>query len=275
MADKDGLKHAQRADLIISRYGRHFAGHNRATRDLRMLREMLQDLKAAHTDILKAARRGSSAELDRRLGVVKHNLEIFQAEIGEIEQAFAMGSPREQSSAAADRANNQFALYRLHFAGRPRNTRRPALLIRMIGTLEDVLDHMNRLKEPLPDDETLRENIRIVSNSLETYRSEREQIREARRDLSTTQLADFLGGEANQIFEEYGRNYASQDRTTRDPKRLGELADLLGEIEKQMTEIHEKTLSPTNEHNLAIVRDNLTLYEKEYEAILEARKNVN
>ena len=47
----------------------------------------------------------------------------------------------------ATRANGQFSLYREHFAGKKRSTRRLGLLRRMIGELSDIHQSMLHLRD--------------------------------------------------------------------------------------------------------------------------------
>ena len=59
--------------------------------------------------------------------VINNNLRMYTNETGEISRAQEMGTADEQASALANVANSQFELYRVHFAGKSRLSRRPAL----------------------------------------------------------------------------------------------------------------------------------------------------
>jgi hypothetical protein len=268
--DFDALR--TQANLVFGRYHRHFAGKPRNTRDLGLLREMIDDLERigeAMAEIAPSIPPGHGTREDMEL--VAQNRKMYETERGEIVEARGMGTPEEQASTLAECANGQFRLYDVHFAGRPRQTRRPDLLQRMIDTLGEVQDRMKALATQHPSLTQNTENIHIVEQSLTTYRHELEEIRKARQATRLTDLQGMLGGTANEIFNEYGQHFAGQDRRTRDLALLSDLCDRLGEVYRQMWDLGRAEPTEMNDRNLAIVTEQLVMFEREYVAIEEAK----
>jgi hypothetical protein len=266
---------ATRANFVFDMYFRHYAGSSRATRDLGRLEEMISDLEVleAEMEALQAEEDLEAIERDRE--VVQRNLTMYRGELDEIARARRSGTPSEQSSALANVANEQFAIYRAQFAGKSRLTRRPDLLRRMIENLERVGDHMRELERGGLDSDQNRNNIKIVHDTLETYRQELEAIKEARANAERRSLAGSLGGAANEVMEEYRQHFAGEDRRTRDLEKLTRICDELYNIEKQMAEIAEAESIEMNDSNLDIVRENLQMYGMEYRRIHEAQQSSN
>ena len=111
-----------------------------------------------------------------------------------------MGTPEEQASALAECANGQFRLYDTHFAGKSRVTRRPALLQRMIDTLTQVHDRMRTLRDQGLRVDFNDQNMRVVEESLQTYKSELVAIRADRERTKFADLQGMLGGAANEAM---------------------------------------------------------------------------
>ena len=86
-------------------------------------------------------------EIEPNLQIVEDNLRMYRNEAHAVESAQAEGTPQEQADLLATLANNQFSLYRDHFAGKSRHTRREGLLERMIEQLKRARSSMQRLKK--------------------------------------------------------------------------------------------------------------------------------
>jgi hypothetical protein len=268
--DFDALR--TQANLVFARYHRHFAGKARNTRDLGLLAEMIDDLERigeSMAELAPAVPAGHGTRED--MDLVAQNRQMYVTERGEIVEARGMGTTEEQAGTLAECANGQFRLYDVHFAGRARQTRRPDLLQRMIDTLTQVQDRMKTLRAQQPGLTQNGDNINIVEESLSTYRLELEEIRKARQATKFADLQGMLGGAANEIFNEYGQHFAGQDRRTRSLDLLSDLADRLGEIYRQMWDLGRAEPTEMNDRNLAIVTEQLVMFEREYVAIEEAR----
>jgi hypothetical protein len=271
--EREAAELGNRANRVFQVYRRHFAGHNRATRDLGVLAEMIEDLTGIQAQMTALSRRYESDGLRRDIDVVKSNLEMYLTERGEITEARNSGSTSDQADRLAALANDQFAIYQKHFAGRSRRTRRPQLLQRIVNNLVALRDRMRTLSQSGLRDATHDENARVVSNQIDFYSGELAQILKTRQDTSVEDLAGALGNDANTIMQEYRDNFAGQNRATRDVALLTLLCDRLHEIERQMDDIAQRHPQVDfNPRNLQIVRDNMTLYNRELDAIKDAQK---
>src|SRR5690606_2121008 len=131
-------------------------------------------------------------------------------------------------------ANDQFDIYRVHFAGLSRLSRRPELLERVVETLEHILSEMQRLTAAGFSVDFNARNQEIVRDRLATYQQELEEVRAVRMDASLPEVMDALAIGVNALLSEYGERYAGKPRTEVEPQRLSELCDLMGELEQQM-----------------------------------------
>jgi len=266
-----GAALADRANRVFERYARHFAGADRSTRDWRLLEELVRELEDVRGHMKVVAGRGVETT-GRDLETVEDQITLYTEEIDNIRQAQRSGTPEERANRLAALANLQFQLYRNHFAGKPRTTRRPGLLERMRDNLADYRDQMKALRSSGLQMKANGDNIEIVEQNLEMYENELTQIVAARDEVSVSDLAGMLGGAANGVFEEYREFFAGKDRRTRDLDRLSALCDELAEIAGQMQEISDNLELDSNEKNLGIVSERRATYEREYRMILEAQQ---
>ena len=270
--DFDALR--TEANMVFARYDRHFAAQNRATRDLGLLGEMIDDLDRVGEAMRELApalasipNNGAQQDID----LVADNLKMYQTERGEIIEARGVGTVDEQAAALADVANGQFKIYDDNFAGKDRVTRRPALLQRMITSLEQVLDRMKALQQQGGVSDFNRENMGIVESALGTYRAELNEVRKAREGTKFSDLQGALGGAANELVDEYRANFAGKDRKTRDLDLMTSICDRLGEVGRQMADLGRAEPTELNTNNLRIVTDTRVMYELEWRRIAEAR----
>lgn len=265
---------ATRANIQFSVYERHYAGQNRATRDLALLEDTIQNLEDIREDLEDAKGDGAGEQAERDIEVVDQNLGIYRGEVGEISTARLAGTTAEQASAMALLANSRFELYRIHFAGRARLGRRPALLQRMIDTLEYAEGRMRELHAAGVEGESSssnERNIEIVGQRLDSYRAELTAITTARQGATIEDLVGQLGREANEVNEDYAKGFAGKNRTEVDLGLISSLCDRLMEIERQMFDLDLATSNPTNRRNLSIVQDSLLVYIDEFRKIREAQ----
>ncbi len=258
------------ANLTFGRYHRHFAGKDRRTRDLGVLTEIIVELERIQ-QTMKGLIREQNEDLQQNLDVVEKNIEMYRKEYRAIESAQEAGTRQEQADALATLANNQFKLYREHFAGKARHTRRPGLLDRMINQLKRIHKAMAALKRGGLASQPNDRNMGIVSENLKVYKTELAEIEKARESVTTDQLAGSLGGSANEIMAQYRENFAGESRQTRDLELLSLLADSIAEIAFQMRSLQRTDPGEVNAKNLAIVMDAWTMYEAEYRRIEEAK----
>jgi len=260
------------ANIEFHRYRRHFAGQNRATRDIELLNEMIAELQSIRSQMDSLTQGGTIEGLDRDIETVDANLDRYRDERERIHTARAEGTPDERASVLAVAANDQFAIYRELFAGHNRTTRRPALLNRVIRSLEEIRRRMVELRdeEGLESGENA-DNIDIVEDNLSMYREELEAIEAAGDQVGPEELAAQLGGAANEVFETYRDEYAGEDRAGRDLEKLTRMCDELYHLARQMEALDDEEGLEANAENLSVVLENLSLYQREYDAIEDAR----
>lgn len=258
------------ANLTFGRYHRHFAGQDRRTRDLGLMAEIIEELEGVERR-MKAVAKEDGEGLEENLDVVASNLAMYRREQEAIVSARREGTLQEQADLMAELANAQFQLYRDHFAGKARHTRRAGLLERMVEQLKQIRRRMRELKQSGLDSSANDRNMSIISENLTVYKKEIKAIKKAKADLTVEQIAGSLGGAANDIMAEYRAHFAGQNRETRSLELLSLLCDQMGEIAMQMRAIDEKSPTEMNAKNLDIVLDAWTLYDSEYRRVEEAK----
>ena len=266
---------ATSANFVFARYMRHFAGQDRSTRDAALLGELVDDLRQIDkrmTALLENANKGN-ADFEKDRKVVRENLVQYQKEIDLIEGIQSAGTPEEQASILATLANNQFTVYQANFAGEPRISRRPALLMRVLGTLKKIRERMLALRAGGLTIEFNSKNIAIVEDRLGVYETEIAEVRKIRQATPMTDIMGELGGAANKLFDEYRTNFADKPRGQADAKRLFSICDKLGELRRQMVEMSWAEDSEMNHKNLDIVTEQLVMFEAEFEAVIRAQVN--
>jgi hypothetical protein len=264
---------ATSANFVFARYRRHYAGKSRATRDIGLLEEMIDDLETIEggmADVIKSSK--NKAELSRDLDLVRRTLETYRSEQKEIQKARKVGTDEERASALAEVANGQFRIYQMHFAGKSRSTRRPALLQRVIDQLETILGEMRALKKGGLATGHNDGNIEIVERQIETYKTELGEVRAARKGIAFGDLLGMLGSAANNVFDDFRKDFAGQDRKTRDLDKLSAMCDELGDVRRQMIDVGRAEQSASNDSNIDIVSSQLANFEQEHEQIALAQK---
>jgi len=263
---------ASTANFVFARYFRHYAGKDRATRDLGLLAEMVEDLKLLRQRMTAIASRANASGFKRDVDLVSQSLETYQSELKEIDKAQDAGSPDDQAGVLASVANSQFRVYRVHFANQARVTRRPALLQRVLDNLRRVKTKMEAVQQKGVTVEHNAKNIEIVEQNIKTYEAELGEIRKARQGTQMADIMGMLGDAANQQFEQYRTNFAGKDRATVDLELLGDICDRLGEIARQMTDLGRAEHNDMNERNLGIVIDQLTSFEREFTEVARVKQ---
>jgi hypothetical protein len=265
---------ATNANYIFARYARHFAGKDRATRDLALLGELVDDLKQVEKRMSALLEENRSEDFERDRKVVRDSIAHYQSEIGQINDAQQSGTPEQRASTLATLANAQFALYQTHFAGEPRISRRPALLMRIVSSLKKIHERMLSAKESNAELPFNDKNIGIVEERLKVYETELIEVRKVRQATAITDIMGELGNAANKLFDEYRTAFANKPRTQVDLEKLANICDKLGEVRRQMADMSRAEESAMNADNLEVVTNQLQMFEGEYEAVLQAKRAV-
>lgn len=261
------------ANFVFDRYVRHFAGQSRDTRDLGLLKELVEELKGIKKRMLAVGGKKVPEALERDVDIVSQNIDRYQAEEREIPKAQASGTAEEQADRLAMLANHQFAIYQRFFAGQSRVTRRPGLLVRLIDNLKRYRAAMLELKNKGLNSEANAGNIGIVEGRIQAYEKELAEIRKVRSQIKLSDIMGSLGGAANELFEEYRKDFAGKDRTTVSLEQLHDLIDKLDEIRRQMEELGRVEKNETNVKNQVVVRDYQASWLREFQAVKAAQAN--
>jgi hypothetical protein len=158
--------------------------------------------------------------------------------------------------------------YQANYAGHPRISRDADALEKMVKQLDLLLAHLKRLpaNQQMQMSRTLRENRNL-------YAKEVKAIRQAQANGPETMYAHHLASWANFASARYRRNFAGQNRATRDALLLGEMIDdlerLVPLIADQRTRVDSDELKTAHES----AQQNLNLYRSERDAVLAAQRD--
>lgn len=255
------------ANFVFDRYNRHFAGLSRDTRDVGLLKELVEELRQIKKRMVATAGKKLPAPMARDLDLITQNIERYQAEEREIPRAQATGTPEEQANRYAFLANQQFALYQTFFAGQARVTRRPQLLVRLVDNLKRYRAAMFDLKNRGYDSAQNKNNIDIVDGRIDAYEKELVEIRKTRSSVKLAEIMGVLGGAANELFEEYRNDFAEKNRASVSLEQLSSLIDKLDELRRQMEELGRVEKNDMNAKNVAIVRDYQASWIREHQQV--------
>ncbi|MSQ82630.1 MAG: hypothetical protein EXR77_06885 [Myxococcales bacterium] len=265
---RDAMVLGARANGVFHRYARHFAGQSRSSRDGSVLADMVAELQKIIKSMRELhARQPNATSISDDIDVVDGRIQQFNDERKEIAKAQTECTQQEAASAMAGAANTVFAQYRTHFAEQARVSRRPELLARLIDGAGQIADRMKAFQIQGLCDEHNDRNIGIVQDRLAVYHTELAAIRAERQKAPLAQLVAELGAAANREFAIYTKQFSGQSRETRDLSQLSAILDRLDELERQMTRIDGANAPADNAGNLRIVRDTITLYCNEWDAI--------
>jgi hypothetical protein len=253
------------------RYQRFFAGQGRLSRDLALLSEMTEDLARTERDLSDlSASAGDAADAQR--SAVRDLLVRYGREREAISEAQGSADSKALSSAWANLANSCFSVYRSRFSGRSRLSRRPALLERVIESLEVAEGGLAKLLESDDPGEGAEANLKIVRVNLEQYTAELLAVRQAKSAAGIGDLIEALANAANTLFTEYQEKFAGEGRKTRDRDVLTQVIEGLYDAARQMEELQRLGELQANTQNLRIVLDRLRIYLREDRLIMEAQQ---
>lgn len=259
------------ANFVFDRYQRHYAGQSRDTRDLALIKEMVEELRGIKKRMLAIGGKKLPESLARDVEIVEANIGRYQTEEREIPKAQASGTLEEQADRYAALANAQFAVYQAFFAGHARVTRRPQMLVRVMENLKRYRSAMFDLKNRGLSSESNNGNIGVIDGRLKAYEAELGEIRKIRREVKLADIMGSLGGAANDLFQQYRDGYAGKDRTSVDLVALHHLIDKLDELRRQMEELGRVEKNDMNVQNQKVVREYQVVWIQEFQQILAAQ----
>ncbi|MCO4747389.1 MAG: hypothetical protein KC912_21495 [Proteobacteria bacterium] len=249
-------------DLLQARYRHRFAGESRATRDLGLMREIVDH----YGELIAELGADTDEALHKRLRDAKGT---FSREATEIDWARKAGSDVDRAQRYALLANEQLALYRRHFAGQPRLSRSVPMLRRVIQSLTEI----RALMLQLPAGGSNAGNIKLLGDKLQSYETEIALVLEVKRDQGALAVADALGGAANKLFAEYNKDFAGQSRSTRSLEQLFQIVDALIHIARELeAAVAQPESTETHSKNLRVVMDHIRTYTREVDQIVKVQR---
>lgn len=244
-------------------YRRRFAGQSRTTRDPGLLREIV----GHYAELIAEVEAAGAAESERKR--LSDTRATYTREITEIEFARKSGTDTERAQRYGQLANDQFALYRRHFAGQSRHTRSVPLLRRLVASLTEI----RALMLQLPIEGGHAGNVKVVTERLQTYEQEIGHVLEAKRGQGVLAVSGALGGAANKLFQEYREHFAGQSRRTRSLELLFQITDGLVHIARELEAVvAQPDSTETQAKNLRIIMDQIRTYVREADEIAEAQR---
>jgi len=260
--------------LALRRYGRNFAGRSRATRDLGLLDQLIDEQRQWKRRFGDLALRHEDGWQDGVSGLLDSNLDLFTKEREAIVEARRSRVGNDRMSDLARRANEQFSAYRLHFAEKSRRSRHIPLLQRILANLEAIHAEMTALKQGGFTSEVNDANLAKVADRIAHHKGELTKVQQAKAAMNAGEQSAALADAANDLFKQYRDQFAGRNRREVDPDLLSNICEQLQVIARQMDALHREAGLEANEKNRDIVLDNAKRYEREFERILEAKRSV-
>lgn len=266
---------AEWSEVSFLRYGREFGGQARTTRDLGLLSEFHADQERWLAAATPLAARLNESRFSGQLQQMAANCKLYSAEGGEIANARKRAAPADRVGALAALANRQFALYRLHFEGKARVSRRPALLKRIAEALESIRMEMEAVRSAGITSPAHSANIAKVTDRVKHHRDELAKITDARTNTPTPQLVGALGDDANTWIARYRAEFAGKSREGRDLNPLADICEGLHEAARSTAEAMQEraTEGTPAAKNLTVILDHLRVAEREFVAIRALRRS--
>lgn len=157
-------------------YATQFAGKSRPTRRPALLQRVTDNLKRIRGEMLKLKEGGFNEEFHiRNIGIVEEQVASYERELAEIRKARQSTPMADILGMLGGAANELFAEYREHFAGKDRSKVELARLARINDGLGEIRRQMLELGRVEPS-ESNDQNVEIVTQQLAMFESEYEAI---------------------------------------------------------------------------------------------------
>ncbi len=255
------------------RYRRSYGGQPRVTRDAGLLAEFVRDQGRWVEAVRPLAAKVNDDGLNQQVTAMHDHLKLYTAELDEVQRALKAQAPIDRATTLAELANRQFALWRLHFQGKPRSSRRAGLLQRMIGNLEMIQNEMIACRAAGVTVKANADNITKVGERVKHHKEELVKILEARTNTPSTALVGQFGDDANAWIARYRDGYAGKSRNDRDLAGLDDICEGLHEIARVMDETAtERGGDAVSAKNLTVVLDHVKMCEREWGVIRDVQR---
>lgn len=261
------------SEVTNLRYRRLYGGQMRITRDEALLAEMVNEQRGWIEALTPLAARLQDPRLDAQLPVMRDHLKLYTAEVAEIQKALRELAPIDRATTFATLANRQFALWRLHFQGRSRTTRRVQLLRRILTNLESILAGMVACRAAGVTVQANTENITKVTERIAHHKDELAKIVEAQTNTPTRTLVPQLGDDANKWIARYRDEFAGKSRNGVNLAPLDDICEGLHEVARGMDEgMKARGGDAVAAKNLTVVLDHVKMCEREWATIRELQR---
>jgi len=249
---------ASRAEALHKTYQQNFSGRTRVTRDLKILDELISGISDLREQATGQA--GSESSL---LPTLNQRMELYTREREAISDAQAGGPDVLMAHQLSDQAWLAHQRYIRHFAGQPRRTRDLGLLRQLRDELYLGQAALARLAAKHEAD-WQGGLLTQLTNNLELYTQEVEEIIKARKGVPQEKQAPLLATLANGQFSKWRQFFANRPRHTRRISVLRRVIAELRDVYTQMLAVRDQGEStPAHRDNIAKVADRLQVYESE------------
>ena len=243
-----------RASLVMHRYTRHFAGQVRPSRDAWLLQELRGHLDGMQRT-LETLKKGAGATLEDFIQMASREADAIAA-------SRRQGTLREQAAAWGLAANTLLQSYQDHCIGRRRLAVRPALLLRLLRAIEEVLAAMQALQQGGLDVPHHAEVIVQLQQQAQAWREEHADTAKAREQAQPDTISQAISDELDDVLLAYNDASAKPEVLTR--THVGTLCDRLDELHGQLVS------EPTQAATLVIAADALAMLCGHYDELPKA-----
>ena len=254
----------QKLHNIDAKYQMHFAGHPRFSRDVRLIKRMSEEARAA----LNSAESAGLGELAER---IRKQLQLFETEakaIEEVQSADTESFLAYDYRSWLDLIHNR---YQRSFAGQSRGDRDQYLLQDLLDCLAEFAEGIAKLTQR-SDHEVVQEVEQQAKEHQSLFQVELSQINDLRTKGDVSKRSHLLAGDANRIFATWQNHFANQPRISRRAERLEKMLAELKAIASQMKMLTEHAeVAELNEKNLDICAQRQIFYTKELNEIRNAK----
>ena len=265
----------ERLSLHRARYLRNFSGYPRNTRDGQLLVELSMDL-ALWSDEFRQSRDEEGLEGERErseswLEEAEAQRKLYEQELRQIKKAQRSGDAEERGRRIATCANGCFDLYKHHFAGFPRSSRRPGTLGRVIQRLQELHSELQELIRGGLNSGPHMQNLKVIEGALQRYRAEEKQLRATHESLTLEGQLQAYQDELRAVMERYNDEFAGQNRSDRDLSLLISLCERLFDLCAQLWPFVDREVDEA-ELIARASADQLRFLHREFEAVRDAQQ---
>jgi hypothetical protein len=249
----------QASNKLHRRYQNEYAGHARHTRSLEPIEMLIQKSER----LIKQARKLKGQPGKDVLKVVLERFSLYRNERDAIAAAKFESPELRGARRTVRRADRAIQVYRRHFAGKSRQTRRPALLDALVATLADAKATLTPVVQSEKKLE-LTGALERVNSQLLLMGDEQGELKKVLDALDASEREARSLSLARDVFDSYRVHFAGHARASAEPDRL---ADLIARLDTIATDLAASAWASQNAVDYAALTDQRGEYAAELEAI--------